>query len=164
MAEAFNKAQERFNFPNRAEVGTPQSTTMIQMAVISNEPTPYRLHVQDRLAKELEGVHIHNVFTHTISNPSMPWQMRVGAHLNPIFFSANHIKVSRPISLRHIRLFRDIRQHLIQNGIQMVIVLGYNDLTRLLLIRWAYRQGIPLVLAADSNVFGDARTPRWLRR
>jgi glycosyltransferase involved in cell wall biosynthesis len=164
MAEAFNKAQERFNFPNRAEVGTPQSTTMIQMAVISNEPTPYRLHVQERLAKELEGVHIHNVFTHTISNPSMPWQMRVGAHLNPIFFSANHIKVSRPISLRHIRLFRDIRQHLIQNGIQMVIVLGYNDLTRLLLIRWAYRQGIPLVLAADSNVFGDARTPRWLRR
>ncbi len=164
MAEAFNKAQERFHFANRAVVGTPKSTTTIQMAVISNEPTPYRLHVQERLAKELEGVRIHNVFTHTVSNPSMPWQMRIGAHLNPIFFPANHIKANRPISFRHIRLFRDIRDHLVRHGVQMVILLGYNDLTRLLLIRWAHRQRIPLLLTADSNVFGDARTSRWLRR
>ena len=36
---------------------------MIQMAVISNEPTPYRLHVLQRMyAKELEEVQIHNIF------------------------------------------------------------------------------------------------------
>jgi glycosyltransferase involved in cell wall biosynthesis len=167
MAEVFNREQERFKFVNRAVAGTPQSTTQVQMAVISNEPTPYRLHVQERMAKELDGVAIHNIFTHTISNPSMPWQMRVGAELNPVFFAQNHIKVGRPISLGHIRLFRDIRRHLIQNKVQMIILLGYNDLTRSLLIQWANRMGIPLILAADSNIFGDTRTPwflRWIKK
>jgi glycosyltransferase involved in cell wall biosynthesis len=164
MAEAFNQAQERFNFPNRAIIGTPQSTAMVQMAVVSNEPTPYRLHVQERMAKELEGVHVHNVFTHTISNPSMPWQMRIGAHLNPVFFPRNHLKIGTPISLRHIRLYHDIRRHIVRHGIQMVILLGYNDLTRLLLIRWANRVGLPLLLTADSNIFADTQTPRWVRR
>jgi glycosyltransferase involved in cell wall biosynthesis len=164
MVEAFNREQERFKFVNRAEAGKPLSSTLVQVAVISNEPTPYRLHVQQRMAKELDGVAVHNIFTHTISNPSMPWQMRVGAELNPVFFPQNHIKASRPISFGHIRLFRDIRQHLIQNGIQMIILLGYNDLTRLLLIRWAARMGIPLLLTADSNIFADTRTPWFLRR
>jgi glycosyltransferase involved in cell wall biosynthesis len=164
MAEAFNREQKRFKFVNRAEAGTPQSTTRVQMAVISNEPTPYRLHVQQRMARELEGVAVYNIFTHTISNPSMPWQMRVGAELNPVFFAQNHINAGMPISFRHFRLFRDIQRHLIQHGIQMIILLGYNDLTRLLLIRWAYRMGIPLVLAADSNIFADTRTPWFLRR
>ncbi len=164
MAEAFNREQERFKFANRAVVGTPQSTTQVQVAVISNEPTPYRLHVQQRMAKELEGVAVHNIFTHTISNPSMPWQMRVGAELNPVFFAQNHIKATMPMSYRHVRLFRDIQRHLVQHGIQMIILLGYNDLTRLLLIRWASRMGIPLVLAADSNIFADTRTPWFLRR
>ncbi|MGD0462309.1 MAG: glycosyltransferase [Tepidisphaeraceae bacterium] len=164
MAEAFNRSQERFKFVNRAVVGTPQSSSLVQLAVISNEPTPYRLHVQERMAKELEGVAVHNIFTHTISNPSMPWQMRVAPELNPIFFAQNHINAWMPISLRHIRLFHDIQQHLIQHGIQMIILLGYNDWTRLLLIRWARRAGIPLVLTADSNIFADARTSWLLRR
>jgi glycosyltransferase involved in cell wall biosynthesis len=164
MADAFNRSQDRFKFKSRAVAGTPQNTTLVQMAVISNEPTPYRLHVQERMARELDGVSVHNIFTHTISNPSMPWQMRVGAELNPVFFAKNHIDAKMPISFRHIRLFHDIRQHLMKHGVQMIILLGYNDLTRLLLIRWAHSVGIPLVLAADSNIFADTRTPWLLRR
>ena len=93
----------------------------------------------------------------------MPWQMRISPQLNPIFFPKNHVKAGRPISLRHVRLFRDIRDHVLQHEIQLIILLGYNDLTRIMLIRWAYRLGIPVLLAADSNIFGDAKTQWWLR-
>jgi glycosyltransferase involved in cell wall biosynthesis len=163
MAAAFNRVQERYHFPNRAVAGMPEAVAPVRMAIISNEPTPYRLHVLERLAEEVEGVDIHNIFTHTISNPSMPWQMRISARLNPIFFPKNHITVGRPISIRHVRLFRDIRDHVQKHGIQMVILLGYNDLTRLMFMRWAHQLGLPVLLAADSNVFGDAKTQWWLR-
>jgi glycosyltransferase involved in cell wall biosynthesis len=163
MAEAFNLMQERFNFPNRAVAGLPQSNAPVRVAIVSNEPTPYRLHVLQRLADELKGVEVHNIFTHTISNPSMPWQMRIAPHLNPIFHPKNHIRTAIPISWRHVRLFRDIRDHILRSEIQLVILLGYNDLTRVLLIRWGRRMGLPVLLTADSNVFGDARTPWWLR-
>ena len=37
------------------------------VAIISNEPTPYRLHVLRRIARELPEVRTHNVFTHTLN-------------------------------------------------------------------------------------------------
>jgi glycosyltransferase involved in cell wall biosynthesis len=163
MAEVFNKAQERFNFTNRAVAGIPRQMAPVKIGIISNEPTPYRLHVLERLANELKDAQVHNVFTHTISNPSMPWQMSIAADLNPIFFARNHLRSTVPISHRHIRLFREIREHILQHEIQLVILLGYNDLARVLLLRWARKVGLPILLAADSNVFGDARTPWWLR-
>jgi glycosyltransferase involved in cell wall biosynthesis len=163
MAEAFNNAQARFNFPNRAVAGMPEASTLVQMAIFSNEPTPYRLHVLQRLADELKWVDVHNIFTHTISNPSMPWQMRIGAHLNPIFFPQCHLREGSLISWRHVRLFRKLRDHVLQQKIQLVILLGYNDLSRLLFLRWARRVGLPVLLAADSNIFGDAKTRWWVR-
>lgn len=163
MAEAFNAAQERFNFPNRAAVGMPQVSAKVQVAIISNEPTPYRLHVLQRLADELEGVNVHNIFTHTISNPSMPWQMRIRADLNPIFFPECHLRTGRPLSWRHYQMFRKIRERVIEHKIQLVILLGYNDLTRALFLQWSHRLGLPVLLAADSNIFGDAKTPWSIR-
>jgi len=163
MAQAFNAAQERFNFPNRAVAGIPESATPVQIAVISNEPTPYRLHVLDRMHTELDGVEIHNIFSHTISNPSMPWQLRIDPRLNPIFFPQFHLSSGSPISWRNVRLFRSMRDHVVAHKIQLVILLGYNDLSRLLFLRWAHRAGIPVLLAADSNIFGDAKTPWWIR-
>ena len=163
MADAFNQAQERFGFTNRAIAGTPHSSAKLQIAIISNEPTPYRLHVLQRLADELEGAHVHNIFTHTISNPSMPWQMSISPRLNPIFFPKNHLRTGQPISFRHFRLFRDIQRHILEHEIQLVVLLGYNDLTRLLFIRWAHGMGLPVLLTADSNIFGDAKTRSWLR-
>jgi glycosyltransferase involved in cell wall biosynthesis len=163
MTEAFNAYQERFDFPNRAVAGIPEQVAPIQMAVISNEPTPYRLHVLQRMYSELEEVQIHNIFSHTISNPSMPWQMRINAHLNPIFFPKFHLWKGRPLSWRGVQLFRKMRDYVIQHKIQMVILLGYNDLSRLLFLNWAHRTGLPVLLAADSNIFGDAKTRWWVK-
>ena len=129
-----------------------------QIALISNEPTPYRLHVLNRLASELPDVRIHNIFTHTISNPTMPWQMSIPANLNPVFFEQHHLIPGKPFSIRAWLLYRDIRNYLRENKVCMVILLGYNDLTRLQLFRWGLHDDVPVLLTADSNIFADART------
>jgi len=144
--------------PTRAAGGASS-----HIAIISNEPTPYRLHVLRRLFAELGGVCVHNIFTHTVSSPSMPWQMQIEPKLNPVFFPKNHLTINHPISMRSMRLFGDLKKYILSRRIQMIILLGYNDLTRLLLIRWAKRAAIPVILSGDSNVFADARTPALTR-
>ncbi|MGD1275953.1 MAG: glycosyltransferase [Tepidisphaeraceae bacterium] len=134
-----------------------------QIAIISNEPTPYRVHVLTRIARELRGIHVHNIFTHTISNPSMPWEMQIGAEVNPVFFPRHHLRAEFPISRRSLPLFFKIRRYLRNHTVQMIVLLGYNDLTRMLLIAWARHQRIPLLLAGDSNIFAEGRVPPWLR-
>ncbi len=166
MAAAFNDYQMRFGFAGRAEEGMAESSKF-QIAIISNEPTPYRLHVLKRLTTELDVVKIHNIFTHTISNPSMPWQMKIGTELNSVFFPTHHLIPGRYLSPRNFSLFRDICKYIIKNDVRMVVLLGYNDLTRLMLISWARRKKIPLVLCGDSNIFAEGRQPahlRWIKR
>jgi glycosyltransferase involved in cell wall biosynthesis len=162
MCEAFNHWQERFGFAGRAAPGEPQTPTM-HVAMIANEPTPYRLHVLGRLANEFSSVQIHNIFTHTISDPSMPWRLQIAPELNPIFFPRHHLTSRRPISWRCMPLYRDIRQYLRQQDIRMIVLLGYNDLVRMRLISWGRSLGIPVILTADSNIFSDAATPGWVR-
>jgi glycosyltransferase involved in cell wall biosynthesis len=139
------------------------SSPAVEIAVISNEPTPYRLHVLKRMAHELDGVKVHNIFTHTISNPSMPWHMSVTPDLNPVSFAKCPLRKGSLISWNHYQLFREIRDYVIQRNIRMIILLGYNDFTRVLFLRWAHRVGLPVLLTADSNIFGDAKT-RWYVR
>lgn len=146
------------------------------IAIISNEMTPYRLHQLERLRDGLEGVKIVNVFTHSIHGNSMPWKIEVGADLGIHFDEAN--RLHRPgqfANRRSLALYRSIRDVLRREGVRMVVMLGYNDLPRLLLIRHLRAAGIPIVFTADSNIFGDARVQgikrlvkgafmRWLLR
>ena len=136
---------------------------MVDVAIISNEPTPYRVHVLERLCREIPEARFHNIFTHTLSDPTMPWQVAVGAHLNPVFFESHHLRGAGPFAYRGRRLFRDIRQYVEQKNIRLMMLHGYNDLTRLSLIRWARRRGVPLLLTGDSNVMAQGRVPRWVR-
>jgi glycosyltransferase involved in cell wall biosynthesis len=162
ICQSFNEWQERYGFAGRAVAGEPRGRT-VHVALISAVPTPYRLHVLDRLAKELSDVQIHNIFTHKVSNPIMPWQMEIAPHLNPVLFPRHHLKSRRPISWRCLPLFRDIRQYLRRQDVRLIILLGYNDLVRLLLIPWARRAGIATILTSDSNIFSDAHTSGWVR-
>lgn len=158
ICQEFNRLQERFGFAGRAVPGKPADLA-VQMAIVSNEPTPYRVHVLNRLARELSDVTVHNIFTHTISNPSMPWEMQIRPEVNPVFFPRHHLTAQRPMSWRSIPLFLAVRKYLIESQARMIILLGYNDLTRMLLMGWARRQGIPIILAGDSNVFAEGRVP-----
>jgi len=134
-----------------------------QISIISNEPASGWLHVQRRLSAELGGVCVHNIFTHAISSPGTPPQMRIENELNPVFFHRSHLTSNSPVSGRSISLFRDIKKYILSRRIQLIILIGCDDLTRLLLIRWAKGALIPLILAGDSNVFADTATPASAR-
>jgi glycosyltransferase involved in cell wall biosynthesis len=155
---AAESSADRAGSAARAGIGASS-----HIAIISNEPTPYRLHVLRRLYAELGGVCVHNIFTHTVSSPSMPWQMRIEPKLNPVFFPKHHLTMDRPVSKWSVPLFGDLKKYILSRKIQMIILLGYNDLTRLLLIRWAKRAAIPVILTGDSNIFADAQTPLFTR-
>jgi len=47
---------------------------------------------------------------------------------------------------------------LIANDVKAVVMLGYNDVGRLRIIRWCHRNNIPLFLWGDSNIYGDRAT------
>jgi len=130
---------------------------MNKLAIISNEPTPYRLHVLERIADELPEVETYNIFTHTVSDPSMPWAVNLKKKLRPTFFSNCHLSSGFNSPLGALRLFRAMRKFILEQQVSMVILLGYNDLARLLLIRWAKKHKLPLLLTGDSNIFGQSR-------
>jgi len=134
---------------------TDQGRTNI--AIISNEPTPYRLHLLTRVARELTEAKLHSLFTHRFYDASEPWQMQADKAINPVFFE--HLALTRSLSIRAFDLYREIAQYIGKHNIQLVVMNGYNDLTRVLLARWCKQQNIPLLLRGDSNIYSEGRVP-----
>jgi glycosyltransferase involved in cell wall biosynthesis len=133
---------------------------MVDVAVIVNEPTPYRLHLLGRMARALaaDGVRLHSVFTHRLHEAGEPWRMEIDPAIGPVFFP--DVALSRGLQPRRaVRLFNRIADHLLEHRVRLIVLHGYADLTRLLLARWANQAGIPLLLRGDSNVHAIARTP-----
>lgn len=126
-----------------------------QIAIISDEPTPYRLHVLRRIAREIPEVAVHNVFTHPVT--SMPWQVGLDEAIRPVTFPRWSLNQKSPFTPVSLPLFLRIRDLLAQRRIRMLVLLGYNNLTLLMLMHWARRRRIPLALTGDSNIFNDSR-------
>lgn len=124
-------------------------------AIISHEPAPYRMHVLRRIVAELPEARLHSLFTH--SSVSMPWDVERQSEANAVFFPEAGMATRQHIGRGSVPLFRLIRDYLTRHRVRLTILLGYNDLTRALLIRWARRQGVPLLITGDSNVFGEGR-------
>jgi glycosyltransferase involved in cell wall biosynthesis len=142
---------------------TLSSKAAVNLAIISDEPTLQRLPLLNRMARELTECTVHNIFTHRISNPSMPWEIGIQPHLNPVFFPSVHLRSTWHVSARSLPLFRKIRNYLIENDVRLIILNGCGDLAHLLLIRWARKRGVYVLLAGDNNVFGAARGS-WFAR
>ncbi len=139
---------------------------MGDLAFISNEPTPYRLHLLERLTNEQPALHVHAIFTHTLDKAHVPWDMNMDQLPRPVFFEKEALGQTQS-PRQCYRLFKQIRNYLIEQKIQLVILNGYADLTRLLLLRWAHKQGLPVVLRGDSNIHGQSHLPsvrRWVKR
>ncbi len=146
------------------------------IAIISNSPAPYRMHVLGRIRDELPQVRLHSIFTHNIDRAGLvDWHFDVDESLRPVFFEKYSLRKRSKASPVCVLLYREIRDYLIEHNIRMVFLHGYNDLTRFLLIRWARHAGVPLLPTSDSNVFAEGRVPplrrlvkrfyiRWLIR
>jgi glycosyltransferase involved in cell wall biosynthesis len=147
--------------PRDARVQLSVSTkSSVNLAIISDKPTPQRAPLLNRIARELTECTVHNIFTHSISNPNLPWEMAASPNLNPVFFPAVHLRSRWTVSRQSLPLFRNIRDYLIDNDVRVIILNGCPDLAHVLLIRWARKRGVYVLLAGDQNVFSAAHGPR----
>lgn len=133
------------------------------VAYIADQLTPYRLHVMTRLSREIAEAEFLHILTHRVADPASgdrlvpPGDVEV---MHRADLALAYGQVSGPNSKR---LFEHLRDTLVSRGVGLVILNGYNDATRVLLIRWARDAGVPLLIAGDSNIHCDALLPAWNR-
>jgi len=127
--------------------------------MVANVQTPYRVHVHLRIAREVPAVRLASLYTH--DQPDQPWETKEVAEINPVWFGAGHPVVEQG-RLKYWKRDWDkggrIIRWLKEKRARMVLVGGYNDLTRLRLIRWCRGAGVPCFIMADSNIHGDLAT------
>ncbi len=131
------------------------------IAIISPVPTPYRVHFHRRIARELP-VTLHSLFTHddAVSGPSK-WRMDMPPEIGAVFFEGDLLTSNSGDLPRQWRLFKRICAFLVEKNIELVILDGYADFTRLLLLRWAKARNLPVVLRGDSNIHSETGLPKW---
>lgn len=126
------------------------------IAIISNSHTPYRLHLHQRIAREIPQIRLWSVYTHELSNA--PWNFAATEEIGPVMFGKgeNADQQANPkFALREWRRGGRIVQWIKQNNVRFVLMMGYNDPGRMRIMRWCHRNKIPCWLFGDSNVLGD---------
>ena len=131
----------------------------VRLAIIANVMTPYRLHLLRRIQNELPDVELHTILTHR--TPNQPWEMEwadLRVERIPVHDQGRNSLVSQ------IRAVRTIRAYLENHHIDHAIINGYNDLTRIVLLRRLPKSGSAVFLRGDSNLASNATKPKWRRR
>lgn len=133
------------------------SSEPIDIAIISNVPTPYRIALHRRVIDELPEIRLHSIFTHT--KPQFDWKLDGLENINPIWMQTSGASAPRISHLlshwQQWKLGGRIARYLHQHRIRAVIINGYNNMTRLRLIAHLHRHNIPVFVRGDSNVIAD---------
>jgi glycosyltransferase involved in cell wall biosynthesis len=129
------------------------------LAVIANAIPPYRLHVHQRIAREIPEMRLATVLTHEVSNA--PWALAVSEEIGVVSFgqgekSTQQANVGR--ALHEWRKAGRIIRWMQSQNVGAILLNGYNDAGRIRLLRWASKRGIPVLLFGDSNIHGDRAT------
>jgi hypothetical protein len=124
------------------------------IAIVSNSHTPYRLHVHQRIVREIPQVRLWSLYTHETSNA--PWRSSDAADIVQFGKGESVAQQANPkFALREWRRAGRIIAWMIEHDIRFVVMMGYNDLGRIRMIRWCRRKGIPCWLFGDSNIRCD---------
>ena len=126
------------------------------LALINNVQTPYRVHLHRRIARELSDVRIASIYTH--DQADQPWEAERVDEINPVRFGRGQPMVEQGALRWMIHDWKKagrIIQWLNEHRACAVILGGYNDSTRLRLIHWCRRVGVPCFVWGDSNIHGD---------
>lgn len=135
------------------------NTIRPSIAIISNSQTPYRLHLHQRIARELPAIRLCSIFTHETSNS--PWIFNAPPEIGPVLLGKGESAEAQSDpwnSLREWRRGKEIIRVLIENKARFVVMMGYNDLGRVRVMRWCHRHGVACFLFGDSNIHGDRAT------
>lgn len=118
------------------------------------EMTPYHVHALERIAREAADVRFVNIFTHSVHDNSMPWDIEVPAGVEVLFDERNRLRQGQFLHRRLPGLLRFVKGAILRNKPDFVLMGGHNDACRLMLVPWLRRRKIPIVHWSDSNVFG----------
>jgi hypothetical protein len=136
------------------------------IAIVSNSHTPYRLHLHKRIAREIPQVRLFSLYTHETSNA--PWQFNDAEEIGAVQFGQGETVARQAdprFAWREWRRAGRIITWMTAHDIRFVVMMGYNDLGRLRIIRWCRRKGIPCWLFGDSNILCDnhGKIKGWLK-
>jgi len=126
------------------------------LAIISGQPTPYRLHFLVRVARELSEVRLYSVFTHEGGDNA--WTVTAPSEINPLSFGPGENALDQDklkYAWREWRRGGRVIRWMKEAGINAVLLVGYNDPGRLRILRYCGRRGIPCFLFGDSNIAGE---------
>jgi len=132
------------------------SATRPGLAILANVLTPYRVHLHARVAKEVPELQLHSILTHSFTE--FRWQIDLPEGINLVRFTERNQPAKSSAlwyALTDFRKAGRILKYFEQHNIRAVVVPGYNDLTRLLLLRACRKRGIAVFLRGDSNIKGD---------
>jgi glycosyltransferase involved in cell wall biosynthesis len=118
------------------------------------ELTPYHAHALARIHRELKEVRMVHVFTHSVKNNSMPWEVGLPDDVRIEFDERNRIPNEAFIHRRFLGTFRFLRSVIEREQPLFVLTAGHEDIARWMLIPYLRRRKVPYVLWADSNVHG----------
>ncbi len=137
--------------------------TRIQLAIVANEQAPYRVHFHRRIVSEMPDVRLWSLFTDEVAGS--PWRYRADPEIGAVRFGdPQRVRRSVVGSLaaqwaRGAAITRWLESH----KVDAVILYGYNDATRLRIIRWTEKRQVPCFLFGDSNIRCDViRGPKRL--
>jgi glycosyltransferase involved in cell wall biosynthesis len=142
------------NAISQCEISNKKRTPGV--AIVANSLPPYRLHVHQRIAREMaDEISLHTICTHEVDylHPYAPTR-----EINAISFGPGQ-PFTRQLKLRYacsewLKAGRIIRW-LKENKIEAIVLLGYNDAGRIRILHWCYRHSLPCLLFGDSNIRGD---------
>lgn len=136
---------------------TQEKPDPIGLAIICNSVPPYRIHVHQRIVREMPEVKLWTVCTH--EGTDARWKFDPPAEINTVSFGLEPgIPDRHGLNWASYRKGGRIIEWLKQNDIRAVVVLGYNDPGRVRIIRWCRRNRIPCFLWGDSNIRLDRAT------
>lgn len=135
---------------------SPLNPVLPVVAIIANSITPYRLHLHQRIVREISQVRLLSVFTHDVSNS--PWLAKPGEEISPVMFGAGEPSELAAVPSRALHEWKKggrIIRYLVEQKARFVLVNGYNDASRVRIIRWCAKNGVSCMVFGDSNIRCD---------
>ncbi|GAH56901.1 unnamed protein product, partial [marine sediment metagenome] len=130
------------------------------LAVITNVPTPYRMHLHHRIAQEIPELKLHSIFTRGCSD--FTWNTDVPEEINAAHFGDPSDSTSR-FAWRHpvrdLRRASRIIEYLAANNVRAVLFNIHCDPAMLKTFSFCHRHGIRTFVRSDSNIRNKKK--RW---
>ncbi len=138
---------------------SPPHMNPVPIAIVSNSHAPYRLHVHQRIVREIPEIKLSSLYTHETANA--PWKFDEAADIGAVQFGkgegTDHQSDLSGIP-REWKRGGKIIDWMTENKIRFVAIMGYNDAGRVRIIRHCKKNNIPCWLWGDSNILGDRAT------